>query len=121
MDFGSVPVQIMRAVNTTIAASMNGTAPATPIGTVSTSTVRAWEVFNLTNRNLELIVQAAVPVTAANVQTGVFVPGTSSMVLAMTQRAPIVMSSAYVVYARTTENTPITVSATTPIYINLWA
>ena len=119
---GSVFIQGLRFNNTTVAASLNGTAPATVLGTITCSYARGWEVFNMTLRNLELFVGGASPTTAANAAPGIFIPGTASAVaIGLGVRGPFAAQSGYVVYARTTEATPVTISSTTPLYINLWA
>lgn len=116
-QIGSVPLQTLRFNNQTIAASLNGTAPSTIIGTISAAYARGWEVFNCTLRNIELVI--GVDSTAVS---GIFIPGTASSVgLGMGVRAPVALSGPLVLRARTTENTPITISSTTPLYINLWA
>lgn len=121
MDLGRVPIQTLRANNTTIAVSLNGTAAATPLFTASCANARAWEVFNCTLRNLELFVGAAPPATAANAPSGIFSPGTASAIaVGLGVRAPINIQSGYVVFARTTEATPVTIATTNPLYINLW-
>lgn len=115
------PLTGLRFNNATIAASLNGTAPATVLGTVSTAYAKAWQVHNCTLRNLELFIGVAAPATAANAPPGIFIPGTASAVMSgMGIQAPIAIQSGYVVYARTTEATPVTISTTTPLYINLW-
>lgn len=119
-QIGSVPIQTLRINSVTVGASLNGTAPATVLGTVTCAYARGWEVFNCTLRNLELFVGQAAPATAANAASGIFCPGTAS-VMGMGCRAPIAIQSGYVVYARTTENTPVTIASTNPLYINLWA
>lgn len=119
---GSVPIQTLRFNNATVAASLNGTAPATVLGTISASYARGWEVFNCSLRNLELIISGIAPVTATSAAAGIFIPGTASSVgLGMGVRAPAAFQSGAIVYARTTENTPVTLSSTTPLYMNLWA
>ena len=121
-QLGSVPIQTLRFNNHTVAASLNGTAAATVLGTVSASYARAWEVYNCTLRNLELFIGTAAPATSANAAAGIFVPGTASAIaVGMGMRAAIAVQSGYVVYARTTEATPVTIASTTPLYINLWA
>jgi hypothetical protein len=119
---GSVFIQGLRFNNHTVAASLNGTAVCTVLGTVSCNYARGWEVFNMSLRNVELIVGGSLPVTAANAAPGIFVPGTASAAaIGLGVRQPCAVQSGYVVYARTTENTPVTFSSTTPLYINLWA
>lgn len=115
-------VQGLRFNSATVAASLNGTAAVTVLGTISTAYVRSWEVFNCSLRNLELIIGSAAPATAAGAAPGIFIPGTASGVVAGTGiRAEFAVQSGAVVYARTTENTPVTLSSTLPLYINLWA
>jgi hypothetical protein len=122
LDLGRACVQTLRFNNATVAASLNGTAAVTVLGTVSCAYARAWEVFNCSLRNLELFVGGAAPATAATAASGIFVPGTASAIaVGMGMRAPMAIQSGYVVYARTTENTPVTLASTTPLYINLWA
>lgn len=118
-QIGSVPIQTLRFNNHTVAASLNGTAAATVLGTVTCAYARAWEVFNLTLNNLEIYLKATAPDTAP----GIFVPGTaaSSIAHGMSVRAPCAIQSGYIVFARTTQNVPVTISTTSPLYINLWA
>lgn len=118
----SHPFGSMRFANHTIAASAGGTAAATILGTISATTittVKEWQVFNLSLRNVELFIAEADPGTAKN---GIFVPGTAANIpgLGMGVRAPIAISGGSIIRARTTENTPVTLSATLPLYINLW-
>mgnify|MGYP001566257091 CR=1 FL=1 len=114
--------QGLRFNNHTVAASLNGTAPATVLGTITTAYARSWEVFNCSLRNLELFVGQATPSTSANAAPGIFVPGTASGVVAgLGVRADMAIQSGYVVIARTTENVPVTLSSVLPLYINLWA
>lgn len=115
-------VQGLRLNNHTVAASLNGTAAATVLGTVTAAYARSWEVFNCSLRNLELIIGSASPATAAGAPAGIFIPGTASSIgLGMGVRGEFAVQSGAVVYARTTENTPVTLSSTLPLYINLWA
>lgn len=112
---GSVPVQTLRFNNTTVAASLGGTAAATILGTITTTYARAWEVHNLTTRNLELIIG-----TEISTVSGICIPGTVSNT-GMSFRSPVTLQGPLVIRARTTENTPVTIASTTPFYINLWA
>lgn len=126
----------------TIAASMAGTAAATQlISSASFAYARGMEVYNQTTRNLELFVGNDRGVTAYQnvtiggnvfVYTGVnttagvgaafFCPGTaSSTVSGRVQRFPMQFEQGYQLWVRTTENTPITCSSTTPLIINFWA
>lgn len=115
-------VQGLRFNNATVAASLNGTAPATVLGTISASYARSWEVFNCSLRNLELFVGVSNPATATSAAPGIFVPGTASSIgLGMGVRSEMASQSGYIVYARTTEATPVTLSSVLPLYINLWA
>jgi hypothetical protein len=121
LDIGRVCVQTLRFNNQTVAASLNGTVACTVLGTVSATQARAWEVFNCSLRNLELFIGGSLPVTSATAASGIFVPGTASSVgLGLGVRAPMAIQSGYVVFARTTENTAVTLASVTPLYINLW-
>lgn len=145
MNLGSGPVFSLYLgvpTNGTIAASMAGTAAATqimsgtsnPFFTASGVIARSMEVFNLTGRNLELILGKADGGTAdyQNTTVGtavsygangqIFVPGTASAVaLGRGMRFPIAFQAGMGIWARTTENTPLTASSTTPLIINFWA
>lgn len=119
---GSVFIQGLRFNNHTVAASLNGTAACTILGTITCTYARGWEVFNMSLRNVELIFGGPLPATAADAAAGIFVPGTASAAaIGLGVRGPCAVQSGYVVYARTTENTPVTFASTTPLYINLWA
>lgn len=117
---GSHPVQAIMINNHTIAASKAGTAAATILGTVSnTQGACAWQVYNLSLRNLELILGAEYGATA----TVIFVPGNTTVSGAhagMAQRAPVTLCQGMVIRARTTEDTPITCAETTPLVLTLW-
>lgn len=122
--------------NATIGASMAGTAAATAISaSISAVNCRSMEVYNLTGRNVELVLgldsgtaaytvttPGSTPVTVgANGQF--FCPGTAT-VTAGTGRGvqfPIAVCAGMKLWARTTENTPITCASTTPLIINFWA
>lgn len=115
-------VQGLRFNDHTVAASLNGTAATTVLGTISAAHAKYWEVFNCSLRNLELFVGGAAPATSAGAAPGIFVPGTASGVVAgMGMRQGIAVQSGYIVRARTTENTPVTLSSVLPLYINFWA
>jgi len=122
--------------NATIAASMGGTAAATLISTsVSATYFRFMEVWNMTGRNLEigfgndngtasyvLTTPGSTPITVgANSQ--IFCPGTtaSSTGAGRGNYFPITLQQGSKIWARTTENTPITAASTTPLVINFWA
>jgi len=118
--------------NMTIAACMAGTASATAIGTVSAAYAVKMEVFNLTGRNIELIfgndngtasyvTAAGVPSIGSNGQ--IFCPGTASTLAAgrVNGFGVASLTKGITIFARTTENTPITCSSVAPFVINLWA
>lgn len=121
--------------NATIAACMAGTAAATLIcASIPSTYARYMEVWNLTNRNVELVfgkdggtasyvptTPGGTPVTiGANSQ--IFCPGTSSSTAAgRGNYFPIVASQGMQLWVRTTENTPVTAASTTPLIITLWA
>lgn len=117
-------------VNMTIAASMAGTVAATQISaSISVSYARSMQIFNLTGRNLELIIGAD-PGTAnmtgtPSVVSGsvLFCPGTISSVPGNGRGAgqEVAISGGMQLYVRTTENTPVTCSSTTPLIISFWA
>ena len=117
--------------NVTIAASMAGTAAATLIvSSISVSYARSIEVFNLTLRNVELILSGGDNGTAGwtpgtpSVVSGnsIFCPGTASTAgLGRSIRKPLKIDQGMSLYVRTTENTPITCASTTPLIISFWA
>ncbi len=121
--------------NATIAASMGGTAASTKIvSSIAATYVRYMEVFNLTGRNMELFFGPDIGTTAFTAQTpsGVvalvnggtlFCPGTTSSTpgAGRGNYFPIVLSPGMQMWARTTENTPITAASTTPLIIQFWA
>jgi len=94
------------------------------------------EVWNLCGRNIDIIIgndygtaayvfttPGATPITTTSKQTSqFFCPGTASATVAgRGNYFPVTIQQGTAIWARTTENTPITASATTPIIINLWA
>lgn len=122
--------------NATIAGSMAGTAAATLISTsISCSFAQSMEVFNMTGRNLELVLgvdngtgaytlttPGATPITVGG-NGQFFCPGTASSTPGSGRgnRFPVAISSGMKMWVRTTENTPITCATTTALIINLWA
>lgn len=135
-NVGGGPIQSLYVgipTNVTIAASMAGTAAATSLSSsLSCSYARSMEVFNLTGRNLELIIAAAAdpgtstftPGTASIAGAGIiFVPGTATVTAAVGRgiRQPISIQQGMKLFVRTTENTPITCASTTPLIISFWA
>lgn len=115
---GSVPIQILRVTNTTIAASALGTAASTIVGTVGATHVRAWEVFNLTGLHLELVVGSNA--SGAGTNGSLFVPHTT-VSMSPSMRQPVALSKDMVISLRTVLTTPATIASTNPFYINLWA
>lgn len=122
--------------NATIAGSMAGTAAATKVSnSISCSFAQSMEVFNLTGRNLELVVgtdQGTVSYTLTTpgstpICVGgngqFFCPGTATATPGVGRgiRFPVAVSQGMQLWVRTTENTPITCASTTPLVINLWA
>lgn len=118
--------------NMTIAASMAGTAAAVSISSsIPCSFASSMQVFNLTGRNVELVLGpdngTASYTTAAGVPSVVgqgtfFVPGTASATIGgQAARFPVQLTQGMKLFVRTTENTPITCASTTPLIINLWA
>lgn len=141
MTTGTAPIQsFMLGIPTssTIAATMAGTAAATVISSsISCAGARGIEVFNLTGRNIELVIgpdSGTATYTNTTVGTSVvctvgngtfFCPGTAaaaavSMGLGRGVRFPIVVHQGMKLSVRTTENTPITCASTTPLIISLW-
>lgn len=138
MTVGSAPIQsFLLGIpgNATVAASMAGTAAATAISqSISCAGARGMEVFNMTNRNIEIVVgpdngtssytqttPGTTPVMVAG--NGIFFcSGTAAAVQGMGRgiRFPIVIHQGMKMFVRTTENTPITCASTTPLIINLW-
>ena len=117
----------------TIAASMGGTAAATCISTSVPFVDCKWmEVFNLTGRNLELILGPDIGTTQYTIQTGstasvvspgtLFCPGTAALTAGGRNNGnEIIITQGMQLYIRTTENTAATCSATGPFVINFWA
>lgn len=108
---------------------MAGTAAATQItGSVSCTNARWMEVFNMTGRNLEIVLGKPDGGTAdytsgtatIGTQGQFFVPGTASS-STVRDRFDCPVSSGMKIFVRTTENTPITCSSVAPFIINLWA
>lgn len=121
--------------NATIAATMAGTAAATAIcSSIPCVYAREMEVFNLTGRNLELVVgpdngtasyTLTTPGTTPVMIVGngtFFCPGTAAATPGFGRgvRFPITLQQGEKIFARTTENTPITCATTSPLIINLW-
>lgn len=112
---------------------MAGTAAATKIeGSAPFSFANSVSILNLTGRNLEVVFGAdtgtASYSTAFGVQRSgagnVFVPGTASVAGPSTGvgvRVAIGISQGTQLFLRTTENTPITAAATSPLIISFWA
>lgn len=109
---------------------MAGTAASTPITTsVSCTNARYMEVFNMTGRNMEIVLGKpdggaadynTVPVAAIGRQGQFFVPGTASS-STVRDRFECEVNGGMSISVRTTENTPITCSSVAPFIINLWA
>lgn len=132
---GSHPIQSLVLgipSNATIAASMAGTAAATVLSSsISFVQAKSMEVFNLTGRNLELIIGRGDPGTANFVvgtpsvvgHGSIFCPGTASAVPGMGRgmQTPIALSQGMTLYVRTTENTAVTCASITPLIISFWA
>ena len=116
-QLGGHPIGSYLFSNHTVAASAGGTAAATELITsISATYARAWRVCNLTLRNLELVIGAENGTNAI----GIFIPGNTT-VSGVSIREPIALNQGMQIRARTTENTPITCSATLPLSIVLWA
>lgn len=117
---------------------MAGTAAATLISnSISATYASRMEVFNLTGRNLEIVVAAdngtadyvlttpgATPILTGS-DSQFFCPGTASaaganIALGRGMQFPIAIPQGAQLWVRTTENTPITASSTTPLVIVLW-
>lgn len=100
---------------------MGGTAASTVLNSSFPSTdAKYMQVFNYTLRDLEIIIGANDPGTANT--NMFFVPGTaSSTALQQGILMPINMQQGMQIRARTTENVPITASATLKLRINFWA
>lgn len=122
MSLGSGPILSLNFLDTTIAASLAGTAAATTLNSSLTCTfAKSFSVYNNTKRDLELIIGAADPGTAA--YGGIFVPGdtTAHFTNGFLHRQPIAVQQGYKLFARTMANTPVTVSATLFLRIDFWA
>lgn len=122
---GGHPVLSM-SFNTTIAASALGTAAATALNSSFPATNATYmQIYNMTSRDLELIIGSADPGTAVNTSGIIYVPGneTSPGVTAIQGHLmPINIQSGMKILARTTTNVPLTVSSTAlPLRINFWA
>lgn len=117
---GGHPILTM-GFNSTIAASAGGTAAATVLNSsFPVTNARYMQIFNYTLRDLELIFSSAEPGTS-NVNV-MYVPGTAaSTALQQGILMPINMQSGAKIMARTTINTPVTMSATLALRINFWA
>lgn len=118
MHLGSGIVASFSLTNHTIAASAAGTAAATQIAaSASMVHARAWQVFNLTPHNLEIVFGEERGTAAI----GVFVPSTTAAGCAgMSMRAPIGLSQGTRIAVRTVANAAATCSTTTPLFINFW-
>ena len=117
-QFGSVPIQVIRITNTTIAASAAGTAAATVISTVGATYARGWEIFNLTGLHLELLVGSDNGTSSTS--GSLFVPHTT-VSMSPSQRRPVALQQGEILRLRTYLTTPATIAATNPFIINLWA
>lgn len=132
---GSHPIQSIYVgipTNVTIAASMAGTAAATQLSSsISISYAKSVRVFNLTGRNLELILGVGPDPGTADVTPGtptvvgqgvMFCPGTATAVpgAGMGMVFPLAVNGGMKLFVRTTENTPITCASTTPLIIQFW-
>jgi len=136
MAMGGHPIQTIYLGipgNATIAASMGGTAAATLLcAKLPAIYARYMEVWNLTARNMELIIgndtgtaaytlttPGATPVTLG-AQSQFFCPGTAAVTGAgRGNYFPVALQQNLQLWVRTTENTPITATSTTPLVINL--
>lgn len=120
--------------SSTIAASAAGTAAATVItASASLSYAKAIEIWNLTGANLDLVfgpdnTTATYTNTTPNNVMAIgngtfFCPGNATVAItaARGERMPIAFTQGMSISVRTTNNTPVTCSATAPLVINLWA
>ena len=116
---GSHPIASYLLNNTTIAASSGGTAAATVlVSSISATYAKSWEVHNLTGNPIELIIGAEAGTSAI----GIFYPGnTSAASVGVAVRQVIALQQGMAIRARTVLNAAVTVSATLPIHISLWA
>ena len=137
MNLGTGPIFSIyggQAGSFTISGSMLGTAAATQLISSATFTyARGMEVFNLTGRNLELIIgndlgtaayttAFGVAYSAVGKQSLFFVPGTASATVAgRANRFACAFQQGFNLWVRTTENTPITCTSVLPLVINFWA
>lgn len=109
--------------NTTIAASMGGTAAATVINSSFPATyARYVQIYNYTLRDMELVF--GVDPGTGQMTNVIYVPGivTAAGTTAIQGALlPIAMSQGMELLARTTTNAPITVSSTLQLRMNFWA
>lgn len=109
--------------NTTIAASAGGTAAATTLNSSFPGTyARYVQIYNYTLRDIELIFGSD-PGTAVATNT-VYVPGIVTAAGTSAVQGillPIAMSQGQKILARTTIDTPVTVSSTLQLRLNFWA
>ena len=120
---GGHPILTM-GFNTTIAASLGGTADSTVLNSSFPATyARYMQVYNYTLRDMEIIISSGDQGTANT--NMFFVPGvvTAAGTFAMQgQLLPIAIAQGAQIRARTLADTPITVSTTAlPLRFNFWA
>lgn len=119
-QLGGHPILTM-GFNATVAASAGGTAAATALNSsFPVTNARYVQIFNYTLRDLEIIFSANDQGTANT--NMMFVPGTAaSTALQQGLLLPINMQQGAKILARTTINTPVTVSSTLQLRLNFWA
>lgn len=122
-DFGGHPI-LSLGFTTTIAASMGGTAAATALNSsFPVTNARYMQVYNYTLRDLELIIGSADPGTGDAIGV-VYVPGIVTATGTSAVQGiliPVAMQKGMKILARTTTNTPITISSTLQLRLNFWA
>lgn len=116
---GGHPILTM-GFSTTIAASAGGTATSTALNSsFPVTNARYMQVFNYTLRDIEIIIGADQGTANTNM---FFVPGTAaSTALQQGILMPINIQQGMAIRARTTIDTPITVSSTLQLRFNFWA
>lgn len=123
MSYGGGHPVLTMGFNTTIAASAGGTAASTVLNSSFPATyARYVQIYNYTLRDLELIFSAGDQGTANT--NMIYVPGIVTAAGTTAVQGillPINMQQGAQIRARTTINTPVTVSSTLALRLNFWA